>query len=269
MSRSSSPPGYLRVACSSPLDALSATGIPSSLPSMRKSALQKVVPFRSRARAGAGSWLDGLPNVPDSPMNSANVASSRVTMSSMPTCSQSTPCSERSASAVMMIDRPHRGDQLEPAVLEIDTQPLGQLDVDRVGAVLEGGLPQRRRGHDDPHDAHHPVGGERSRRRDFVLLYIETYDRRSASKWLMSLGWRCQFDGGRVDRVVDERQRDGVLRREVPAERAGRDVGDGGDLVDGRVARNPAARTVRRPRRSTWRGCAVSCVHADRGLAPP
>src|SRR4029079_12736716 len=52
MSKSSSPPGYLRVACSSPLDGLSATGIPSSLPSMRRSALQKVVPFRQSCPRG-------------------------------------------------------------------------------------------------------------------------------------------------------------------------------------------------------------------------
>src|SRR3954454_1163716 len=65
MSNSSSPPGYLRVACSSPLDALSATGIPSSLPSMRKSALQKVVPFQQPCPRGARTWLDGLPSVPD------------------------------------------------------------------------------------------------------------------------------------------------------------------------------------------------------------
>src|SRR5215208_4274216 len=65
MSRSSSPPGYLRVACSSPLDALSATGIPSSLPSMRESALQKVVPFQQPCPRGADSWLDGPPSFPD------------------------------------------------------------------------------------------------------------------------------------------------------------------------------------------------------------
>src|SRR6185295_2387362 len=59
---------------------------------------------------------------------------------------------------------PHPGHQLQPTVPEIDAQPLGQLDVDGVGAVLEGGLLQRRRGHDDSHDAHHPLGRQRSRR---------------------------------------------------------------------------------------------------------
>src|SRR4051794_10743308 len=52
MSNSSSPPGYLRLAFSSPLDGLSATGIPSSLPSMRKSALQKVVPLAQSCPRG-------------------------------------------------------------------------------------------------------------------------------------------------------------------------------------------------------------------------
>ena len=36
-------------------------------------------------------------------------------------------------------------------------------------------------------------------------------------------------------RFVDQRQADGVFGGEVPAERAGRDVSDGGDLVDGRA----------------------------------
>ena len=31
----------------------------------------------------------------------------------------------------MMIDAPHRGDQPQPAVVEVDSHPLGQLDVDR------------------------------------------------------------------------------------------------------------------------------------------
>ena len=44
-----------------------------------------------------------------------------------------------------------------------------------------------------------------------------------------------QLDSGSAQYLVDQCQRDGVLRREVPAERAGRDVGDGGDLVDGRA----------------------------------
>ena len=46
-----------------------------------------------------------------------------------------------------------------------------------------------------------------------------------------------QLDGGEVDRVVDQGQRDGVLGGEVAAERAGRHVGDRGDLVDGRVSK--------------------------------
>ena len=53
---------------------------------------------------------------------------------------------------------------------------------------------------------------------------------------MVDVDWLArQFDCGLVDGLVDQRQRDGVLRREVAAERAGRDVGDGGDLVDGRA----------------------------------
>ena len=56
-----------------------------------------------------------------------------------------------------------------------------------------------------------------------------------------------QFDGGPVERFVDQRQCDGVLGGEVAAERAGRDVGDRGDLVDGgAVEALPVAQVDRR-----------------------
>ena len=42
-----------------------------------------------------------------------------------------------------------------------------------------------------------------------------------------------QFDGRSVQHFVDQGQCDGVLGGEVSAERAGRHVGDRGDLVDG------------------------------------
>src|SRR4029077_19021264 len=65
------------------------------------SPIPAVVPARGHAVG-----YPGCRPSPISSMNSTNVASSRVTMSSIPTCSQSTPCSERSPSAVRTID-PH------------------------------------------------------------------------------------------------------------------------------------------------------------------
>src|SRR6476659_11201960 len=53
---------------------------------------------------------------------------------------------------------------------------------------------------------------------------------------MIDIDWLArQFDGVQVDGVVDESQRDVILRREVAAEGAGRNVGDRRDLVDGRA----------------------------------
>ena len=133
----------------------------------------------------------------------------------------------------MMID-PHTAEtSLQPAVVQVDAHPLGQHDVDDVRPVLESGLSQRRRGHDDPHDAHQPVGRKSPGRGDLggvVHRHIGPAQRLE----MADVGWLTgQFDGGHTDGFVDQRKRDGVLGREVPAEGAGRDVGDRGDLVDG------------------------------------
>ena len=55
----------------------------------------------------------------------------------------------------------------------------------------------------------------------------------SASKWFDVARLAGQLDGGDFDDIVDQRQAHGFLGGEVPAERAGRDVGDRGDLLDG------------------------------------
>ncbi len=70
---------------------------------------------------------------------------------------------------------------------------------------------------------------------DFVPLYIADVGATKRFE-MVDIAWLArQFDGGQVDGVVDESQRDGILGGEVAAERAGRDVGDRGDLVDGRA----------------------------------
>ena len=132
------------------------------------SPIPAVVPARGLADAQTGCRTSST-----SPMNSANAASSRETMSSMPTCCQSVSVAEVAERG--HDDRgPHGGHQLEFAVVQVDAHPLGQLDVDRVWPVLGGGVTQRGRGHDDPHRAHHSIGREPPGGAVLVPLYIAT-----------------------------------------------------------------------------------------------
>ncbi len=119
------------------------------------SPIPAVVPARGQAVAQT--------ELPTFPISAHELGERRfqsvMTMSSMPdVLPVHTVFGRDRPSAVMMIVPHTAGHQPQPTVLEIDAHPLGQLDVDGVAAVLEGGLPQRRRGHDDPHDAHHPLG---------------------------------------------------------------------------------------------------------------
>ena len=175
-----------------------------------KSALQKVVPFQhGHARGGSASWSDGLLGRRDhQPVNSANVASRRATTSSTP-----------SALPVRRLvgevgERGHDDRRPTPrlpaaAVRSSTSTPIRSASTTSTACRrgTRARPAQRRRRHDDPHDAHHPLGATAPRaRRDLVSRTSPRSARRSASKWLRSRRLVRQFDGGLVDGLVDQRQ---------------------------------------------------------------
>jgi hypothetical protein len=78
-----------------------------------------------------------------------------------------------------------------------------------------------------------------------------------------------QLDGGLVDDLVEQRQRDRVLRGEVPAESARRHIGDGRDLVDGRLIETlPVAQFDRGVDEHRARALLLALAQTKRGPPP-
>ena len=97
----------------------------------------------------------------------------------------------------MMID-PHTAEtSLSPRSSRSTPIRLASSTLTAWRPELDGGLPQRRRRHDDPHDAHQPLGGQLPcAGAAFVFRYIATYDAAQRLE-MVDVAWLArQFDGG-------------------------------------------------------------------------